>query len=338
MTRAQRGGIISRLLSLIFLAALIFVLYLARHPLLRLAGGWWVVSDPLQHADVIVVLGDDDYAGDRAAHAAELFQAGWAPQVVASGRMLRPYAGVADLIARDLQAKGVPAAAVVTFAHHADSTRSEAEALRDLVAQRHWHRILLVTSNYHTRRARYIFRKVFPSDVPIMVSSAPDSGYDPNSWWRNRSGLKAFFSESVSYCYAMWELRGVQPAARPSASIVGHGSGTALWSAAPLVSSRSHPATVQLFSVYIRHAMYYISRPGPTGRVSQEGLARPHWRFPCGESKNNPNLPLRPPKLLSVQWLARPKSPIRPMRIAPWPRLRLLPANRPRMLPRSVHA
>src|SRR5580698_5838581 len=137
MTRAERGGIISRLLSLIFLVALFFILYLARQPLLRLAGGWWVVSDPLQHADAIVVLGDDDFAGDRAAHAAELFQAGWAPLVVASGRMLRPYAGVAELIARDLQAKGLSASAVVTFAQHADSTLSEALALRDLVAQRH---------------------------------------------------------------------------------------------------------------------------------------------------------------------------------------------------------
>ena len=213
MTRAERGGIISRLLSLIFLAALFFMLYLARQPLLRLAGGWWVVSDPLQHADAIVVLGDDNFAGDRAAHAAELFQAGWAPQVVASGRMLRPYAGVADLIARDLQAKGVPAAAVVTFAHHADSTRSEAEALRDLVAQRHWHRILLVTSNYHTRRARYIFRKVFPSDVSISVSSAPDSGYDPDSWWRNRSGLKIFLYRKCGLLLRNVGVAGGQPAA-----------------------------------------------------------------------------------------------------------------------------
>jgi uncharacterized SAM-binding protein YcdF (DUF218 family) len=225
MKSSERGGIISRLLSLIFLVALFFILYLARQPLLRLAGGWWVVSDPLQHADAIVVLGDDDFVGDRAAHAAELFQAGWAPLVVASGRMLRPYAGVAELIAHDLQAKRVPAAAVVTFAHHADSTRSEAEALRELVAQRHWHKILLVTSNYHTRRARYIFRKVFPSDVSISVSSAADSAYDPDSWWRNRSGLKIFFTESVGYCYAMWELRRDQP----SASILGHVFGMVPW-------------------------------------------------------------------------------------------------------------
>ena len=207
MTGAQRGGIIFRLLSLIFLAALFFMLYLVRHPLLRLAGGWWVVSDPLQPADAMIVLGHDNFSGDRAARAAQLFQAGWAPQVVASGRMLRPYAGVADLIARDLEGRGVPAAAIVTFSQQADSTRTEAQALQGLVTQRNWHRVLVVTSNYHARRARYIFRRVFPSDVLVLLQPAPDSEYDPSSWWESRSGLKHFFTETVGYSYAMWELR-----------------------------------------------------------------------------------------------------------------------------------
>jgi uncharacterized SAM-binding protein YcdF (DUF218 family) len=225
MTGAQRGGIFFRLLSLIFLAALLFMIYLVRHPLLRMAGGWWVVADPLQHADALIVLGDDNFSGDRAARAAELFQAGWAPQVVASGRMLRPYSGVAELIQRDLEGRGVPAAAIVPFAHHAENTLGEAQALRDLVAQQHWHRILVVTSNYHTRRARYIFRKSFPSDVEVQVESARDSGYDPDSWWESRSGLKLFFTESVGYCYAIWELRQTRPA-QTAGSVMGLASGT----------------------------------------------------------------------------------------------------------------
>ena len=221
MTGAQRGGIIFRLLSLIFLAALFFALYLVRHPLLRLAGGWWVVSDPLQRADAMIVLGDDNFSGDRAARAAELFQAGWAPVVVASGRMLRPFAGVAELIQHDLEGRGVPAAAIVPFAHHAENTLGEAQALRDLVAQRHWHRVLVVTSNYHTRRARYIFRRVFPSDVSVLVESARDSDFDPDGWWETRSGVKLFFNESVGYCYAVWELRQKQPTGSPAVSILG---------------------------------------------------------------------------------------------------------------------
>jgi uncharacterized SAM-binding protein YcdF (DUF218 family) len=221
MTGSQRGGIIFRLLSLIFLAALFFTLYLARHPLLRWAGGWWVVSDPLEHADAMIVLGDDNFSGDRSARAAQLFQAGWAPQVVASGRMLRPYAGVADLIARDLEGKGVPATAVVTFSQHADSTRTEAQALQGLVAQRSWRRVLVVTSNYHSRRARYIFRRVFPSDVSVVIQPAPDSEYDAGSWWESRSGLKHFFTETVGYLYAMWELRSTPVPPAPSGALVG---------------------------------------------------------------------------------------------------------------------
>jgi uncharacterized SAM-binding protein YcdF (DUF218 family) len=223
MNGAHRGGIIFRLLSLIFLAALFFMLYLVRHPLLRVAGGWWVVSDPLQHADAMIVLGDDNFSGDRAARAAELFQAGWAPEVVASGRMLRPYSGVAELIQRDLEGRGVPAAAIVPFAQHAENTLSEAQALRDLVAQRQWHRILVVTSNYHTRRARYIFHRVFPSDVVVLVEPARDSDFDPDGWWESRSGLKVFFTETAAYCYAIWELREAGPAAQPTGTTVGHG-------------------------------------------------------------------------------------------------------------------
>ena len=80
------------------------MIYLARHPLLRLAGNWWVVSDPLaarrrHHRDWRRQL----LPATAPAHAADLFRAGWAPVVVASGRMLRPYAGVAELIAHDLQ-------------------------------------------------------------------------------------------------------------------------------------------------------------------------------------------------------------------------------------------
>jgi len=215
--RTQRGGIISSLLFLLFLLAFFAVLYLARHPLLRLAGIWWVVSEPLDHADAIVVLGDDNFSGGRAERAAELFKAGWAPQVVASGRMLRPYAGVADLIARDLEGRGVPAASVILFSHHADSTLTEAQALRDLAVQRHWHSLLVVTSNYHTRRARYIFRNVFPSDVAVLVEPARDSDYDPDTWWESRTGLKLFFTESAGYCFAMWELREPQPHVPPAA-------------------------------------------------------------------------------------------------------------------------
>ena len=208
MSPSQHGGIIFRLLALFVFFGFLAGLYLVRQPLLRLAGNFWVVEDPLEHADAIVVIGDDNFAGDRASRAAELFRSGWAPQVVASGRMLRSYAGIAELIEHDLESRGVPATAVVRFAHHGDNTSEEAEALRGFVVQRGWHHILLVTSNYHTRRARYIFRRVFPASVSVDVVPAQDSDFDPDTWWESRRSVKIVFYETLSLGVAVWELRG----------------------------------------------------------------------------------------------------------------------------------
>jgi vancomycin permeability regulator SanA len=204
---SERGGIILRLIFLLFVVVFLLFLYLIHNPLLRFAGNFWIVDESPQHSDAIIVLGDDNYNGDRAARAAELFKAGWAPYIVASGRYLRPYASVAELIQRDLTDRGVPASAIVRLSHRAENTREEAFALRQLISSRGWKRILLVTSNYHTRRAGFIFERALSPGIELRVVAAHDSEYDPENWWRTRRGVKTFFSESVGILVALWEMR-----------------------------------------------------------------------------------------------------------------------------------
>src|SRR5215469_8044918 len=98
----ERGGILVNLIVLVVFLALCGVLYLVRHPLMRFAAESWIVEDPIEHADVIIVLSDDNFYADRATRAAELFREGKAPLVVASGRRLRPVAGIAELMEHDL--------------------------------------------------------------------------------------------------------------------------------------------------------------------------------------------------------------------------------------------
>jgi len=204
---SQRGGIFFRVLFLLCFLCFLFAIYLVRHPLMRLAGGFWVVDQEPIHADAIVMLGDDNYEADRATHAAALYKAGWAPRVVASGRYLRPYASIAELEEHDLEARGVPASAVVPYAHNATTTHEETAVLGQLIASRGWKRILLVTSNYHTRRAYYLAERSFPPGTVLRVSAAPDSDYDPGKWWESRNGLKVFVHECSGMLVAMWEVR-----------------------------------------------------------------------------------------------------------------------------------
>ena len=212
----QRGGIVLNLIVLVSFVILCALLYLVRRPILRFVGESWIVEDSDNPADALIVLSDDNYSGDRASHAADLYHSAMAPQIVASGRLLRPYAGVAEMMERDLESRGVPQTAIVKFPHRAANTREEAEALTGLVTGRGWKRVLVVTSNYHARRARFIFERVFRPGITVRVSAARDFEFDPSHWWESRLGRKLFFNEVVGYAVAWWELRGKAPAAESS--------------------------------------------------------------------------------------------------------------------------
>jgi uncharacterized SAM-binding protein YcdF (DUF218 family) len=206
--RKGHGGIFFRLLLLIVFLGFCAFFYVIRHPLMRLAGEFWVLNDAATQSDVLIVLGDDNYAADRAARAAELYRMGLAPIIGASGRALRPYAGISEMMERDLETHGVPAGSIVKFSHRGENTREEAEALAGLIATRGWKRVLIVTSSYHARRARLIFERVLPSNISVHVSGAYDSEFDPPGWWETRQGRKLFLGEVLGYIVAWWELRG----------------------------------------------------------------------------------------------------------------------------------
>jgi len=205
--RGERGGIIANLVALLFLVLLCVVVYVARHPILRFSADSWIVNEPAAHANAILVLGDDNFYGDRATEGAQLFRQGVAPIVVASGRRLRPSAGMSELIEHDLIERGVPKEQVLRFPQDADNTREEAIALRRLAKEKGWKSVVVVTSNYHTRRVRYIFQKVFPSGVEVSVASARDGDFDPEHWWERRKSVKEFLGELVGMVAAAWELR-----------------------------------------------------------------------------------------------------------------------------------
>ena len=218
--QSESGGTISSLISLVFIVVLCLVLYLARGPILRVIGETWVVEDPLQKSDAIIVLSDDNFYADRAAHAADLYRHNWASVLVASGRKLRPYAGIGELMQHDLVERGVPKDRILVVAHNAENTREEAQILLQQAIEHKWRSVIVVTSNYHTRRARYIFLKIFPQQIGVTVSGANDGSFDPEHWWQSRLGVKELTREWLGMVVAMWELRhGPKSLAAPPAVV-----------------------------------------------------------------------------------------------------------------------
>jgi uncharacterized SAM-binding protein YcdF (DUF218 family) len=218
--KSECGGITAKLIGWLCFALVLAAFYLARHSLLRFAGESWVVEDSLQKADAILELSIDNFYADRATRAAELYRQGLAPVVVASGVRLRPYAGIAELMEHDLIERGVPKEKILRFPQDAENTHQEAEALAKLAAEKNWKSVIVVTSNYHTRRTRYIFRRVFPANISVSVASARDGDFDPQHWFEKRKSVKEFVKEVTGMVVAMWELRGNRDTHETSQSVV----------------------------------------------------------------------------------------------------------------------
>ena len=152
-------------------------------------------SEPPQKADAAFVLAGDQ-TGSRVLRAGELVRDGYVPKAVVSG----PYGlyglNECDLAIPFAERAGYPASYFLRFPNEASSTHEEAamgaQQLRDLGA----HRVLLVTSTFHTRRAGHEFRSAAP-EITFIVVSAPDRHFTTNGWWHDREGRKTFLVEWI---------------------------------------------------------------------------------------------------------------------------------------------
>jgi len=157
-------------------------------------------EDPLQKADAIFVLAGTRV--ERPLEAIDLYKEGWAPVIVLSPGRLEVSESVleergvrfpreSDLVRDAMVQLGVPREAFLPTTGYVDNTAEEANLLRAMVKAHHWHRVIVVTSKYHTRRARFAFRRGLEHTgaVPIMRASRYDPS-DPARWWRIRSDLR----------------------------------------------------------------------------------------------------------------------------------------------------
>ena len=203
----ESGGAILKAILLIFLIVVGLVLYLTRGPILRGVASAWIVDEPMEKAQAIVVLGGDSRGGDRVRHAVSLYKAGWAPRIVLSGAPIRTYFNETELMAREARELGVPADHLILAPTGATSTLEEALRLWPVLAEHNFRNVIVVTSNFHTRRAKQIFVGVYrPRATIVRVSAAPDQAFDAAAWWQSREGRKLLFLEVLKWTYTWWEL------------------------------------------------------------------------------------------------------------------------------------
>jgi len=179
-------------------------LYLARGAMLPLAARWLDVGVRPQPADFVMVLGGG--IDTRPFAAAALVKAGLARRVLVSC-VKHPPAALADsvpadevIVRRVLIARGVPEESIAVIGQGNASTYDEARALRTLFETEPNARVLILTSEFHTRRARWIFREMLGSRrSQIAMVSTPSEEFRVDEWWRTEEGFVTIVGENVKF-------------------------------------------------------------------------------------------------------------------------------------------
>lgn len=186
-----------------FVLLLIPLVYFGYQSVLRASTGILISEDMPEKSDAVAVLGGGEPG--RAWEAADLYNQNLARYVIVTRETPRPevedlrHRGV-DLVdgrgnyIRVLRGLGVPEGRIITVGHPVDNSLDEIVRLRDLCNQKKWKSLIIVTSNYHTRRARLIARYALYPSVDFSVVGATHGGLEPE-WWKNQDGLRTFLIE-----------------------------------------------------------------------------------------------------------------------------------------------
>ncbi|MBI5195851.1 MAG: YdcF family protein [Nitrospirae bacterium] len=170
------------------------------------AGYWLQNEDKPGKADAIIILSGEL---TRAFYAADLYRQGYAPQIYIS-KPAREHAvqmlddiGIVlpqeeEICRKVLLKKGVRDKDIHIFSRPSLSTIEEAENLNKMFKGRQC-RFLIITSPYHVRRAKMIFKKTLKNCEFKMLRTP----YEPFSkkWWTNQDSARNVILETAKILF-----------------------------------------------------------------------------------------------------------------------------------------
>jgi uncharacterized SAM-binding protein YcdF (DUF218 family) len=165
-------------------------------------GHWLDIGKEPHKVDHLVLLPGDENV--RPFVAAALVKAAFArdillpqnfPSPAIEDGLIRP---THEVTAEVLRRRGVGSDKLRVLAMKSDGTIDDARATKEVLDQEPAATVAVVTSFYHTRRARMSFRAVYGSRADeFLYISAPVTDIDADHWWQSDTGTQMIASELV---------------------------------------------------------------------------------------------------------------------------------------------
>jgi uncharacterized SAM-binding protein YcdF (DUF218 family) len=199
----------TRIVRTLFIFGIVSTLgtaWLNRAVILRGAAEIWVISDPIENADAVAVLGGG--VNTRPFAAADLYNAGKVKLVLVAAvkpsriEDLRLMPSNSELARSVLIKLGVAPQAIIAVGHDVSNTYEEARAVREWARNNGATKIIIVTEMFSSRRVRWIFDREFAMiGVKAIIYTVADPDYDFYRWWQDERGIIQFQNEALKYLY-----------------------------------------------------------------------------------------------------------------------------------------
>lgn len=154
--------------------------------------GFFLGGDKPQRADVIVVLAGGERSLTRLEEGLRLVRAGYATNLVVSGVEFNPQSEFFDQPTWELLQRNLTAARLFVDPQ-SDFTQKTARFVNRLAEREGWRSVLVVTSEFHWRRTRLLFRYECAPALSVRIVTIKDQRFD--NWWRNSYRAWLVFSE-----------------------------------------------------------------------------------------------------------------------------------------------
>jgi uncharacterized SAM-binding protein YcdF (DUF218 family) len=210
---------------LLILFPLFVLLFIAvfHGAILQKMGGLIVVDEKPPYSDAVVVLNTGIEYYPRLIQAADIYRQGLIQHVVINGNRKTD-------TQRELEAKGfkqccpwyADSVSILTMlgipedkiiwvsAEDVYDSVSEADIVGKELIMRAFKKIIITTSKYHTRRAKYIWKKMYGKQLTVFMVSAKTDPYDPNGWWKDGRQIRWVLAEYGAWIYYWWkEITGI---------------------------------------------------------------------------------------------------------------------------------
>lgn len=149
--------------------------------------------------DAIMILSGD--ITTRAQEGIELFQSGYSDKIYISTTKKRSnlYSHIlktkTELIKEIMEFENVQIDYIPSYKDGATSTLDEAKDMAYFLKQNPMKKILLVTNDFHSKRALYIFNKIFKKNninTIVDIKAIMSNRYDSYNWYMNENSLLNF--------------------------------------------------------------------------------------------------------------------------------------------------